>query len=80
MLAKATVPATATRTLTIIDAKTDRKLVVQAVLESEADVLGIPEGTLISDLKKGQKVSDLARDKGMDKAQFATRLIGNGRV
>jgi hypothetical protein len=55
----------------------ERKLVVQAVLESEADVLGIPEGTLISDLKKGQKVSDLARDKGMDKAQFTDRLIAS---
>ena len=55
----------------------DRKLVVQAVLESEADVLGIPQGTLISDLKKGQKVSDLARDKGLDKAQFTARLIAS---
>jgi hypothetical protein len=59
------------------DRHADRRLVVQAVLESEADVLGIPEGTLISDLKKGQKVSDLARDKGMDKAQFTARLIAS---
>jgi hypothetical protein len=59
------------------DRHADRKLVRQAVLEAEADVLGIPEGTLIADLKKGQKVSDLAKDKGMDKAQFAARLAAN---
>jgi hypothetical protein len=61
------------------DRHADRKLVVQAILESEADVLGMPEGTLIADLKKGQKVSDLAKDKGMDKAQFAARLAANVR-
>jgi hypothetical protein len=59
------------------DRHADRRLVVQAVLESEADVLGMPEGNLIADLKKGQKVSDLAKDKGMDKAQFTARLIAN---
>jgi hypothetical protein len=56
------------------DRHADHKLVVQAVLESEADVLGIPEATLIADLKKGQKVSDLARDRGISKALFAARL------
>ena len=61
------------------DRHADRRLVRQAVLESEADVLGMPEGTLVADLKKGQKVSDLARDKGMDKAQFAAKLIANLR-
>jgi len=60
-------PATSTST-------TDRKLVRQAVLESEADVLGIPEGTLIADLKKGQKVSDLANDRHMTKDEFAKKL------
>jgi len=59
------------------DRHADRRLVVQAVLESEADVLGMPEGNLIADLKKGQKVSDLAKAKGMDKAQFTARLIAN---
>lgn len=59
------------------DRHADRRLVRQAVLESEADVLGIPEGTLISDLKKGQKVSDLANDKHMTKEQFADRLAAN---
>jgi hypothetical protein len=57
------------------DRHADRKLVRQAVLEAEADVLGIPEGTLVADLKKGQKVSDLAKDKGMTQAQFAARLV-----
>ncbi len=59
------------------DRHADRRLVVQALLESEADVLGMPEGNLVADLKKGQKVSDLAKDKGMDKAQFTARLIAN---
>ncbi len=59
------------------DRHADRRLVVQAVLESEADVLGMPEGNLVTDLKKGQKVSDLARDKGMDKANFTARLIAS---
>jgi hypothetical protein len=61
------------------DRHADRKLVRQAVLEAEADVLGIPEGTLISDLKKGQKVSDLAKDKGVTKEQFAAKLVVNLR-
>lgn len=56
------------------DRHADRKLVRQAVLEAEADVLGMPEGNLIADLKKGQKVSDLAKDKGMTQAQFAAKL------
>ena len=59
------------------DSKADRKLVRQAVLEAEADALGIPEGTLISDLKKGQKVSDLANDRHMTKDQFAAKLVAN---
>ena len=57
------------------DRHADRKLVRQAVLESEADVLGIPERTLVSDLKKGQKVSDLAKDRGITQEQFETRLV-----
>ena len=64
-------PATSTSTT---DRHADRKLVRQAVLESEADVLGIPEGTLIADLKKGQKVSDLANDRHMTKDEFAKKL------
>jgi hypothetical protein len=55
----------------------DRRAIARAVFESEADVLGITPGTLRADLKKGQKVSDLARDKGMTKEQFETRLIAS---
>lgn len=59
------------------DRHADRKLVRQAVLESEAAVLGIPEGTLISDLKKGGTVSELAGAKGMNEQQFAAKLVMN---
>ena len=59
------------------DHRSDRHAVARAVFESEADVLGIAPQTLREDLKKGQKVSDLAKDKGMTKEQFATRLLAN---
>ena len=55
----------------------DRRAIARAVFESEADVLGLAPKTLREDLKKGQKVSDLAKDKGMTKEQFATRLVAN---
>lgn len=53
----------------------DRQAVHRAIVESEADVLGIKPETLVKDLKAGQKVSDLARDKGITKEQFETRLV-----
>jgi hypothetical protein len=56
-----------------------RRAVSLAVFESEADVLGITPTALRLDLKQGQKVSDLARDKGMTKEQFASRLALNVR-
>src|SRR5579864_164392 len=59
------------------DPRGDRRAIVRAVFESEADVLGISPQTLRADLRKGQKVADLARDKGMTKDQFATRLIAS---
>jgi len=40
-------------------------------------VLGIKPETLVKDLKAGQKVSDLARDKGLTKEQFETKLIAS---
>jgi len=67
-------PTTSTTAPSTTDRHADRKLVRQAVLESEADVLGIPEGTLVADLKKGQKVSDLANDRHMTKDEFAKKL------
>ena len=54
-----------------------RKLVERAIFESEADVLGIAPDQLRADLKKGQKVSDLANDKHMTKDQFAAALNTN---
>jgi hypothetical protein len=68
---------TATSTPSSPDRHADRKLVRQAVLEAEADVLGMSEGNLIADLKKGGKVSDLAKAKGMDEAQFEAKLVAN---
>jgi len=59
------------------DRKADRRAVRMAVLESEADVLGIKPEELRKDLKAGQKVSDLAKAKGMTEAQFATKLVAD---
>ena len=61
------------------DHRADRRAIARAVFESEADVLGITPKTLREDLRKGQKVSDLARDKGMTKEQFETKLIASVR-
>ena len=59
--------------------RTARRAVSLAVFESEADVLGITPKALRADLKEGQKVSDLARDKGMTKEQFAAKLVASVR-
>lgn len=64
-------------TPTATDHRTDRRAIARAVFESEADVLGIAPKTLRADLKAGQKVSDLAKDKGMTKEQFETKLVAN---
>jgi hypothetical protein len=56
------------------DRHADRGAVRRAVIESEADVLAITPETLVKDLRAGQKVSDLAKDKGMNKDQFAAKL------
>jgi uncharacterized protein YaiL (DUF2058 family) len=53
----------------------DRHAVNRAIVESEADVLGIKPEALVKDLRAGQKVSDLAADKGITKEQFETRLV-----
>jgi hypothetical protein len=55
----------------------DRRAIARAVFESEADVLGIAPKTLREDLRKGQTVSDLSRDKGLTKEQFETKLIAS---
>ncbi len=59
------------------DRHADRRAIRRAVLEAEADVLGINPEQLIKDLKAGHKVADLAKDKGMTKEQFETRLSAN---
>lgn len=59
------------------DRHADRRAIRLAVIESEADILGISPQTLVKDLRSGQKVSDLAKDKGMTEEQFATRLVAN---
>lgn len=68
---------TASTTQPSTDRHADRRAIRRAIVEAEADVLGITPKTLIADLKSGQKVSDLARDKGMTKEQFETRLIAS---
>jgi hypothetical protein len=52
----------------------DRRAIALAVFESEADVLHITPAQLREDLRQGQKVSDLAKDRGMTKDQFAAQL------
>ncbi|HET9781857.1 MAG TPA: hypothetical protein VFR33_08760 [Candidatus Dormibacteraeota bacterium] len=59
------------------DRHADRRAIRRAVIEGEADVLGITPQTLVKDLRSGQKVSDLAKDKGMTKDQFAAKLAAN---
>src|SRR2546423_6886164 len=59
------------------DRHADRRAIRRAVVEAEADLLGIKREQLIKDLKAGQKVSDLAKDKGMTKEQFETKLVAN---
>jgi hypothetical protein len=62
---------------TSTDRHGDRRAIRRAVVEAEADVLGIKPATLVTDLKAGQKVSDLAKDKGMTKEQFETKLVAS---
>lgn len=68
---------TAAATNPASDPRSDRRAIRLAVFESEADVLGIAPKTLRADLRKHQKVSDLAKDKGMTKEQFETKLLAN---
>ncbi|HEX9099723.1 MAG TPA: hypothetical protein VF956_09585 [Candidatus Dormibacteraeota bacterium] len=56
------------------DPRKDRRAIALAVFESEADVLHITPAQLREDLRQGQKVSDLAKDRGMTKDQFAAKL------
>src|SRR4029077_8426460 len=66
-------PAAATKP-TKPDPRTDRRAIAMAIFESEADVLHITPAQLRKDLRQGQKVSDLAKDRGMTKYQFAAKV------
>ncbi|HUZ85598.1 MAG TPA: hypothetical protein VNF26_01455 [Candidatus Baltobacterales bacterium] len=66
-------------TQSVPDPRADRRAIFRVVFESEADVLGISPKTLRQDLGKNQKVSELAKDKGMTEEQFETRLIASVR-
>ena len=55
--------------------RADRRAIARAVFESEADALGISPATLRADLKKGDKVSDLA--KPLTKQAFAEKLLAS---
>ncbi len=59
------------------DPHKDRRLIFAAVFESEADVLHITPAQLREDLRQGQKVADLAKDRGMTKDQFAAKLAAS---
>ncbi|HEY1455230.1 MAG TPA: hypothetical protein VGG31_01935 [Candidatus Dormibacteraeota bacterium] len=69
----------AAATPTAPDPRADRRAIARAVFESEADVLAITPKALRADLRQGQKVSDLAKDKGMTEEQFETKLIASAR-
>ena len=75
VLAQAASPSPTPKPAAAAKPATPIRTVGRAVFESEADVLGITPKALRADLKLGQKVSDLARDKGMTKEQFAGRLV-----
>jgi hypothetical protein len=53
----------------------DWRAIRRAVIEAEADVLGITPEALVKSLKEGKTVSELAQAKGLTKAQFITRLL-----
>ncbi|HEV8596334.1 MAG TPA: hypothetical protein VGR23_01330 [Candidatus Dormibacteraeota bacterium] len=53
----------------------DWRAIRRAVIEAEADVLGIAPEALVKTLKEGKTVSELAQAKGLTKAQFITRLL-----
>ena len=66
--------SSATDTSTPTDRHSDRRTIARAVLDSEADVLGIPTVALVKDLEQGLTVSELARADGLTKSRFTTRL------
>jgi uncharacterized protein YaiL (DUF2058 family) len=59
------------------DAHKDHRAIRLAIFESEADVLHLTPAQLREDVRQGQKVADLANDRGMNKDQFAVKLAAN---
>jgi hypothetical protein len=55
----------------------DRRVIMRAVIEAEADVLKMKPEALVEALKHGAKVSELARARGLSKADFTSRLLVN---
>jgi hypothetical protein len=55
----------------------DRRVIMRAVIEAEADVLKMKPEALVEALKHGAKVSELARARGLSKADFQSRLLVN---
>jgi hypothetical protein len=53
----------------------DRRAIRRAVIESESDVLGMRPQALVKALKDGKTVAELAKAKGLTKAQFTARLL-----
>lgn len=80
VLAQAATPSpspTASTTNRAHDHRADARAIRRAVVEAEADILGITPQTLVKDLRAGQRVADLAKDKGMTEEQFETKLLAN---
>jgi hypothetical protein len=57
--------------------RAQRVLIVHAVFEAEADVLGMKPEELRAALRSGKTVEQLAAAKGINKDQFADRLTAN---
>jgi hypothetical protein len=55
----------------------DRRVIMRAVIEAEADVLNMKPQALLRALKHGEEVSELARARGLSKSQFTSRLLVN---
>jgi hypothetical protein len=77
VLAQSTQSATATLVATKASPadKAAHRAIAKAVFEAEAAALGLTPDALKAELKKGTKVSDLAKAKGWDKAAFATKIL-----
>jgi hypothetical protein len=73
--ASPTPTSSATDTTTSTDRHSDRRAIGRAVLDSEADVLGIQTEALVRDIKHGLTVAELARAEGLTKSRFTTRLV-----